>query len=408
MSFRERWIDGSWALFAVTCVFSVSLAQAAIVLMILGWLVGGRFAHSRGLRAPLVLPYLVFLVLSVVSALAADRPLEALRAMGSEWLPLALFVVALDAARSRDRVLRLLRWWLASGALSACLGLVHYLAPGVLHVARTGNSLRIRGTVGHYMTLAGLMMFLGLFALALLIHQRRRSQGIWVSGALLLSGSAMMLTQVRSAWVAFVTGAVGLLWLRRRRWIWFVPIVALLAFSLGPSTLRHRAATLLDPNNATIVERTYFWRVAVEIIGDHPLLGVGPHRVAKFYADHRHPDDPRLPWNPFTHLHSTPLQLAAERGLPALGVWIWFWVVFFFHAVRAYRRLDTDDRDGRSLSGGALACALGFLVWGLFEFNYGDSEVIQVVVALLALPFIAGRNAGEPSAPIQQKSTKLI
>ena len=27
------------------------------------------------------------------------------------------------------------------------------------------------------------------------------------------------------------------------------------------------------------------------------------------------------------HLHNVPLQIAAERGLPALAVWLWFIVV---------------------------------------------------------------------------------
>ena len=43
--------------------------------------------------------------------------------------------------------------------------------------------------------------------------------------------------------------------------------------------------------------------------------------VERRYAEYRGPDAVNEV-NP--HLHNVPLQIAAERGLPALAVWLWF------------------------------------------------------------------------------------
>jgi hypothetical protein len=40
----------------------------------------------------------------------------------------------------------------------------------------------------------------------------------------------------------------------------------------------------------------------------------------------------------------------------------------------------------------------GFLVAGLFEYTFGDSEVVMVVYALMALPFVVAR-AAAPDPP---------
>ena len=60
------------------------------------------------------------------------------------------------------------------------------------------------------------------------------------------------------------------------------------------------------------------------MIAAHPLTGVGPNMVERVYAQYRDPDAVDKV-NP--HLHNVPMQIAAERGLPALAIWLWFVVV---------------------------------------------------------------------------------
>jgi len=121
------------------------------------------------------------------------------------------------------------------------------------------------------------------------------------------------------------------------------------------------------------------------MIRAHPLLGVGPNMVQRVYADYRGPDAVEK-INP--HLHNVPLQIAAERGLPALAIWIWF-------VVAVVRDLWTRFRRGENafLAAAALACVTALLTAGLFEYNFGDSEVLMLFLIVITLPAAAGRAA---------------
>ena len=75
-------------------------------------------------------------------------------------------------------------------------------------------------------------------------------------------------------------------------------------------------------------------RSGLRIIKDDPLTGVGPDMVIQVYPHYRDPGATRQ-LNP--HLHNVPLQIAAERGLPALAIWLWFIVTLLRDFVRKAR-----------------------------------------------------------------------
>jgi hypothetical protein len=82
------------------------------------------------------------------------------------------------------------------------------------------------------------------------------------------------------------------------------------------------------------------------------------------------------------------VQIAAERGVLGLAAWLAIWVAFFVQAGRIYTRLPATHDDDRALVAGSLAAVGGFLVAGLFEYNFGDSEVIGLLWVVMAFPFV--------------------
>jgi O-antigen ligase len=175
--------------------------------------------------------------------------------------------------------------------------------------------------------------------------------------------------------------------------------VALVAVAM-PGPVAQRARSMIDIEDPTVRDRVAMWRSGFAMISDHPLLGVGPGEVRAWYQHYRRPEAVR----PSTgHLHNSPIQIAAERGLPALGVWVWLWVVFFREGWRILARTGRDFPERRALVCASLAGVAGFLVAGLFEHNFGDGEVVMVVYALMALPWVVAReiDASAPRAPVK-------
>jgi O-antigen ligase len=82
------------------------------------------------------------------------------------------------------------------------------------------------------------------------------------------------------------------------------------------------------------------------------------------------------------------MQIAAERGLPALVLW----VAFVASATAGLWRLL---RQGpvRPLAAAGLSAVAAMLVAGTSEYNFGDSEFLMLFLVMLTIPFAAARDA---------------
>ena len=98
----------------------------------------------------------------------------------------------------------------------------------------------------------------------------------------------------------------------------------------------------------------------------------------------------------YMHVHNTPLQIAAEMGLPALLAWLGLWFFLGKDLIRmALGR--ARDRFDRYLTLNALALSLAFLASGMLENNFGDSELITLLLFFVTAPYVV--NKSNPATP---------
>jgi len=86
---------------------------------------------------------------------------------------------------------------------------------------------------------------------------------------------------------------------------------------------------------------------------------------------------------PVGHMHSNLLQIALERGVPALIVWLMLLVLYARMLWKLVRR--SMDEFPRSFAIGALGGLVGFFASGLVHYNWGDSEVATVFYLIMGL-----------------------
>jgi O-antigen ligase len=263
-------------------------------------------------------------------------------------------------------------------AASAIVGIVQF---GVLHYDNLGR--RAQGTLGHYMTYSGLLMLVICAAAARLIFGRRgRTWPALIMPALVV---ALALTLGRSAWIGASVAVALLLALKDVKLTVLLPVFIALLFALGPGTVTKRVMSIFDVQEPTNQDRLAMIEIGARIVHDHPLTGVGPNMVPRVYAQYR-PDYAINKVNP--HLHNVPIQIAAERGLPALAIWLWFVGAVFVAQWRLFR-----TRQSVVTAAAGLAAVAGMLAAGLFEYNFGDSEFLMLFLVLVTLPFAAARPA---------------
>jgi O-antigen ligase len=270
------------------------------------------------------------------------------------------------------------------GAVSAAIGIVQY---GVLHYDNLGQ--RPQGALSHYMTYSGLLMLVICAALARLVFgSGDRTWPALVMPALVV---ALALTFTRSAWVGACV-VVGLLFLLRDfRLIALLPVTIALMFAIAPDRITNRMVSMFDLHDPTNRDRLAMLRTGEAIIRDHPLTGVGPNIVQRVYPQYRQPDAVQAT-NP--HLHNVPMHIAAERGLPAVGVWLWFLVTLVLNTFRLFRATRAPV-----LAATALAAIAAMLTAGFFEYNFGDSEFLMLFLVLVTLPFAATHD--ESATPLE-------
>jgi O-antigen ligase len=273
------------------------------------------------------------------------------------------------------------------GALEAIYGIVQY---AILNFDNLGQ--RVQGSLSHYMTYSGVLMLVACTAAARIMFRRQdRAWAALVMPALLV---ALALTMSRNAWVGVCVG-IGLLFLLRDfRLVALLPAVAALFLAIAPTHLTARfysTFSLTDPTNR---DRVDMLQTGVRIIKADPMTGVGPDGVRLVYPIYRMPDAVKQ-LNP--HLHNVPLQIAAERGLPGLAIWLWFIIVL----VRDLAR-KTRSSSLRSLPTAALAGVVAMLAAGMFEYNFGDSEFLMLFLLLVTLPYAADRLPASTAPAVAQ------
>ncbi len=278
-----------------------------------------------------------------------------------------------------DRATRTLDVIIALGAAGALIGIVEYAALGFDQMNN-----RPRGTLGHYMTYSGVLMLVVCAAAARLIQVGK--QWIWPAIAVPALLVALVVTESRNAWVGTMVAIGVLLAIRNAKLTIVLPVAAVLFLLAAPSIAQRRALSVFDLHNPTNQDRIAMLESGAAMIHDHPWFGVGLNMVPRMYPLYRTADavDPAGSVGPQTraHLHNVPVQIAAERGLPALAAFLWFVVV----AGRdLFRQLLRGPH--KAVAGAGAAALVAMLAAGLFEYNFGDSEFLVLFLGIITLPY---------------------
>jgi O-antigen ligase len=123
-------------------------------------------------------------------------------------------------------------------------------------------------------------------------------------------------------------------------------------------------------------------RAGLRMIGDRPLFGMGPEMVKPYYTLYRDADAPR--WR-VPHLHNNILQTAAASGVFAAAAYLAMLALFFARTIAGLRA--KSRREPAVLFAAPFLAVTALTVAGLFEYNFGDTEVLIPTLLLLALPF---------------------
>ncbi len=365
--------------------FSIAVCNIIFFLVIL--ISGYEIARNRLkiITPPFFKYLLLFILLTIVSTIFSIN--FSISIVDNKELFIYLLIPILPVIlNSKKKIEISIYSILFSAAISAFVGIIISLFSGI------SLNNRLKGFTSHWMTYAGLLMLVFVFFIIFNKFSNKGKKKLFfylILGMILI---AIIFSLTRSAWVGiFISISLFLLtYFKKRPLVLILPALFLIIlFILLPVSIKKRVTSIIDINNITNLDRIHMAYSALEIIKDYPLTGVGPDNIKYIYPKYRHPDTKKN--NP--HLHNNFLQIAAEKGIFSL-------ILFLIFIVSVYRSLfkfmKSEDQFKKNISTAVFFMFTAFLIAGMFEYNYGDSEIKFLLFYFLTLPFL----------PTQESDTK--
>lgn len=255
-----------------------------------------------------------------------------------------------------------------------------------------GRDWRATGFYGHWTTYAEVLQLIASLALGifLALTQKKSRAGLLLVIAIAGLLFALAMTVTRGSWIGFAVSAVAMLLLTlSRRAIVIIAACAIPLVIAGGFLLQQRRNIgFFDSTDQSTSWREMVWREGFDLLVSKPrhlLVGVGIDSIKGHWREWGLFDNGR---QPIGHMHSNLLQIALERGVPALILWLLLFVIY----IRMLWRLIRQTTDfSRGLALGALGGTLGFFTSGLVHYNWGDSEVVTVFYFIMGLVLVAER-----------------
>jgi O-antigen ligase len=422
----------------VTLPGGLSATQAAVLLMLAGWVLhqtrqSGTDDRSRtplpSVHPPdrsrtLLTPRLtslapwVFLLWALLlsSSLTPFSRNEALKETARWAVAFLAWLVAVTAGTRRSHRGVVLACLLAAPAATAALGLWQFASgdgPPSFRISPDLPFVRAYGTIGQPNSFAGYMNMAWPLALAVAIAQCKMQNVKWRLGnpraailhftcctllvvvALLLL-SALVASFSRGAWLGALAGVLGLAAALGRRWALGVGVLlatGVVALALGgvgllPEPVAQRVASIsrsvgffdaetvaVTPENFAVVERMAQVQAGWRMLRDRPLLGVGPGNYNVVY--------PRVAVGQWYasrgHAHNFYLHIAAEAGLVGLAAYLALIGSVAWRAINAARKATAPFE--RAIAIGCCGMIAAVAGHNLFENLHVLNLGIQLAVA---------------------------
>ncbi|HEY6045944.1 MAG TPA: O-antigen ligase family protein [Pyrinomonadaceae bacterium] len=285
---------------------------------------------------------------------------------------------------------------------------------GIVGDGRSHN-FRASGWTRHYETFAEVLQLIGQIAFAFAVTQwrsvslnkkssRRASLPLVLAAvASVILGVGIALTAMRTTLLAFAFGMFVVAWrvsaTKRQRLVFAALGVLILALGMGV-VWRTRARGALSLQDPSASSRFQVAKVAARRVLLHPLLGHGMDAV------HRHWNEWGFPGKDMLGAHSTPIQIAFDRGLPGLGLWLWLMYVFWRLATRTEKKMRGESAAIHGLVLGISAALAGFLLSSLVNYNFGDSEVALLLWWMMGVVVVIDKASPPASAEAKFRTSQ--
>jgi len=273
------------------------------------------------------------------------------------------------------------------------------LGTSTLRLSR-GHPLKAQGTLGHYVDFAEMLMQIGCMTWAVLLSVDPRKRGLQLLLGVTFAAltAALFLTETRAALAGLALGGFlsVLLLAGKRLRIWATVALVVLVFAAALWIHHTRGSQALGGHDPGTTFRAMMWEDGFRLIRQHPWFGVGMESIRNHWME----------WNirAFTyfhdesHFHNDMIQIAVERGLPALVAWLWFVIAYVFFLIRLIFRALPRSRFAAAVATGVLSSFAAYQLTAVVHYGLGIESVAMILFFYFGLAIALDRMLQDPQA----------
>ena len=295
-----------------------------------------------------------------------------------------IFFVSMIKVADRNTLFKILFVILCTASIISIYELIEYVFKLKANIDRIGFAEVRIDFFAYPLTTGQIKMLLVLSVFPLLFVKEKlliRKQYLF----LLLSPIilSMLLTQSRNVFLAvFITLIIFGIVFNRKFLLTFV-IVLIIAWIFVPSEYQSRIKSIGNIGHQSNQARLMMWDVGLQMFIEHPLTGVADSHIREVYKIYKTPETV----GEGSHLHSNFIMILATTGIFGFLSYVGMMISIFIFQVRTYLK-EKESKIDKALLFGSILVMISFNIAGLFEWCFGDHEVMTVFFFLIAIPFI--------------------
>ncbi|MDI6780504.1 MAG: O-antigen ligase family protein [bacterium] len=307
------------------------------LLTLVAWLIKGIGEKKLNIKWPLQLVILGILSLWMfIVTQTAHISVEASLADSIKFFKIFVFCFLIIAIANSQKKLKIL--------LAINIFGITYFSLNGFHSLLFGGD--VNGIYSDNNSLAHLLDLFFPLGIAMLFYPTKWVR-FWGYGLILMQLSTIIISNSRGGMLGLTSMLLWMLFqgLRELRWkmIGIIGIIVILAAGIifgteagGRCIKRMETIKTYQKDEGSAMKRIYLWQAGIEMIKDHPIVGVGMDNFALTFPEY----NPYL--KPQTS-HSTYIQFGSECGIPGLGIYLLLLIFHFKTTFDIRRKVDKNS-----------------------------------------------------------------
>ncbi len=385
---------------AITVILFLTLLASAAFLMdkSLYW-------EWKWTKTPLDSPIIGLLILSILSGIFSVHRLSSLLALSLLINYFAIYYLAISFIQYRSYLKQLTYILIGLGVILSLFGFIKWYGfnpfpwweyPDLEQI----KLHRLSATYVNANNFAGYLEMIIPILIGLIVTGYMNTKIFPMTILTMLLLFALIFTYSRGGWIASASGLFFLFFIlimnqtaKRKKILFFLclSIFVVSFFILLDSSLTDRFLTLSQQSYLpSFSGRLIVWKGVTKMIGEYPLLGIGPGTFETFFTQYQPPGI----HGRYNEAHNDYLQFTSEIGILLIPIFFWMTVALFR---KGFDKIKNSSRLVRGTTAGAMSGIVSILVHSIVDFNLqipANAVLFTILVAIVAAPIPEHRYAG--------------